>query len=676
MSRRKAGAARRRGHVLAGWRVVTGAFLVVLAGFGAIYSYAAFNDEIAAAFEADMVSVSVVYALSGGTCFLVSAVSGPLADRIGPRVPALAGMVLVSIGLLVAASARSLVEIHAGYGLLIGLGTGFAYVPAMAAVQRCFDAYRGLASGIAASGIGVGTALVPPAAEALLAAFDWRTSFVVFAGFVACTGILGALLLQSGGPRPAPREPVVLLPDVVRSRAFARAWAGTLLVSIPATLPHALLVGTARDLGIGRGEALALLGLIGLGTIAGRFLIAVVADGIGRRATFLACCIGMAASMLGWALAETEPALQAFALTFGALQGGFVALLPAYGADSFGARSVGAVLGVLYTSRGASLLLAPPLLVAGIAWLGPTLPLVVVALLGLAGTVLLARVSRTTDDPPFGQVKPPPGIASLPARRPVAVPALMALLLLAVPARGEVTTMDLLWATPALEPGEAVPCSRLLVLNLPRDWQAGDAAVILAGPQGAGGDVLAVLIAQQTAVLELPDGRGGGIGPCAAAPVVPGAQVLGALAALRHEAGAGVVVAIGLGPEAARVLDALDEARAARLLGATGPRLAAAAVIYPGGPAAFRAGAPPPPAEAWPSRAPHLCETLARFAAPGGLPACLAALLGASRETRPAPGVLNAEGPGVSPGAFPSHGRQPAREALGDLQASPAPPPH
>jgi MFS family permease len=58
-------------------------------------------------------------------------VSGPLADRLGPRIPAIAGMLLVGLGLLVAASAGSLVEIYAGYGLLVGLGTGFAYVPAM-----------------------------------------------------------------------------------------------------------------------------------------------------------------------------------------------------------------------------------------------------------------------------------------------------------------------------------------------------------------------------------------------------------------------------------------------------------------------------------------------------------------------------------------------------------------
>jgi MFS family permease len=62
-------------------------------------------------------------------------------------------------------------------GLGIGLGIGFAYVPATAAVQRWFVAWRGLASGMAAAGIGVGTALVPPAAWAAAALGGWRAAF-------------------------------------------------------------------------------------------------------------------------------------------------------------------------------------------------------------------------------------------------------------------------------------------------------------------------------------------------------------------------------------------------------------------------------------------------------------------------------------------------------------------
>ncbi|SFK24748.1 MFS transporter [Falsiroseomonas stagni] len=376
-----------------GWLVVVGAFLVLMVGFGAIYSYAAFAEQIADSFGAPRGSVALVYALSGSTCFFVSALSGRLADRIGPRVPAMVGMGLVGLGLMVAATARSLAEVLAGYGLLIGIGTGFAYVPAMAAVQGWFSTHRGLASGIAASGIGVGTALVPAGADAMLAIGDWRGAFVAFGAVSVLVGGAGALLLRRppGRGRGATTE---ALPPARpwATRRFALAYAGTLLVSIPATLPQALLVGTARDLGIAWHEAVSLLGLIGLGTIAGRFLLAALADGLGRRATFLGCCMGMAASMAVWALAEGMASLQVFALVFGALQGGFVALLPAFAADSFGNRALGGVIGLIYTGRGIALLLAPPLVAAAQAMLAGPLPILLVALPGLAGAALLAAV--------------------------------------------------------------------------------------------------------------------------------------------------------------------------------------------------------------------------------------------------------------------------------------------
>ena len=376
-----------------GWVVVAGAFLVLMVGYGAIYSYAAFAEQIGATFGAERAPVAVVFALSGGSCFLVSALTGPLADRVGARLPALTGMLLVGLGFLVAAAAGSLIEVYVGYGLLVGLGVGFAYVPALAAVQRSFDVHRGLASGIAVSGIGIGTALVPPATELLARFGDWRTGFVLAGLVCAAIGAAGAMLLPVAGTEAAPARPAP--PREVLRRDFALAYAGTLLVSMPAVLPHALLVATARDLGLGPHDALALLGLIGLGTIVGRFLLAALADALGRRAVFLACCAGMAASMLLWAAASDEPALQAFALGFGALQGGFVALLPAFVADSFGARSLGGVLGVLYTSRGAALLAAPPLLALGIALAGGhEVPVAGIAALGAAGTLLLAAAGR------------------------------------------------------------------------------------------------------------------------------------------------------------------------------------------------------------------------------------------------------------------------------------------
>lgn len=378
-----------------GWHAVAGAFVVLMTGFGAIYSYAAFAEEIAGAFDVDRPAVAVVFALSGGSCFLASAVSGPLGDRLGTRTVAVTGMLLVATGLIFAATARDLFGVCLGYGLLTGVGVGFAYVPALAAVQRAFVAWRGLASGIAVSGIGIGTALVPPAAELLAAFGDWRTAFLVSGVAVAIVGSLGAMLLPARAVAQVRRQNRPRLP----ARGMALAWLGTLLVSLPAMLPHAALVGSARDLGLPRAEALGLLGVIGIGTIVGRFVLAAAADVLGRGRVFIACCVTMAASMALWVAADAIWALRGFALVFGAAQGGFVALLPVFIADRFGTAQLGCAMGVLYTSRGVALLMAPPVLMVAIEGVGLGLPVLVFGGLGLVGTLVLAWRRERSDDP-------------------------------------------------------------------------------------------------------------------------------------------------------------------------------------------------------------------------------------------------------------------------------------
>ncbi len=143
------------------------------------------------------------------------------------------------------------------------------------------------------------------------------------------------------------------------------------------------------------------------------------------------------------------------------------------------------------------------------------------------------------------------------------------------------------------------------LLNLPAGWHAGDAAVILltdrGEPDALHGALLVSLIEEGTAVLELATGATAG-------PGVLRADVDTALRELRRQAGAGLVVAIGLGSRAE-----------AALAGPGSPGLAAVATLGPG-PATFRSPDPPPPAEGWGLRAPLLCTALASAKASGSTP--------------------------------------------------------
>ncbi len=403
-----AGNASRKGELAQGWCALVGAFLVNMVGFGAMYSYAAFSDDLAAAFGASRTTSSLIFALSGACCFAVSGFTGPLTDRYGPRPFAIAGMTAVSLGLMTASLAHGMMGVAMCYGVLIGIGTGFAHVPAIVAIQRCFVVRRGLASGIAAGGVGVGTALVPPMADLLANYGDWRFAFIASSIGAGIVGLAGAMLLPGMPPRrgatglravaeqiatQAPSRPVGA--GAPSQGGVVRLYLGVLLVSIAVILPFAHLVPTARALGIARADALGLLGLIGIASIAGRFVLGAVADLAGRRETFLASTMALVVATMLWSQASSLMALHAFALLFGLGWGGFVALLPAFIADQFGARRAGTVIGLLYSFRAIPMLATP--LAAGYAMeaLGDhRVPVAAVGLLGLVGMILIASIPR------------------------------------------------------------------------------------------------------------------------------------------------------------------------------------------------------------------------------------------------------------------------------------------
>jgi MFS family permease len=281
-------------------------------------------------------------------------------------------MVLTGTGLALAGAARSLTGVYAAYGLGVGLGIGCSYVPAVGAVQRWFVRRRGFASGLAVAGIGVGTLVMPPLAAFFIEALGWRTAYMILGVFAAAVGSAMALLIENDprdrgvGPDGDPirsgaqsASPGTSVRDAVRSRRFIGLYAACLIGSFGLFVPFVHLVPYAIDHGVPQPTAVLLLGVIGVGSTAGRFFLGGLADRMGRRLALLATFIAMALAMILWASATGLWPLVAFALAYGVLYGGLVALLPALVMDYFGGRSVSSILGILYTSVAVGTLIGP-----------------------------------------------------------------------------------------------------------------------------------------------------------------------------------------------------------------------------------------------------------------------------------------------------------------------------
>jgi MFS family permease len=386
-----------------GWFVVAAAFAVTLVGFGSAYTFSAFVESLQTEFAASRGSVSLVFSLAGFLYFCLGIVSGPLADRWGSRRLCILGMLLVGLGLGLASMARTLGEVYVAYGLGIGLGVGCSYVPALGAVQRWFVKRRGFASGLAVSGIGVGTLVMPPLAAVAVGSLGWRHAYLMLGILATVVGVGMALLIEND-PRdrglapdgdqlqPAARaEPPAgfSVRDAIRSRRFVGLYAACMILSFGIFVPFVHLIPFALDHGIPQSSAVLLLGAIGAGSTAGRFLLGGMADKLGRELALVLMFLGMALSLLVWALSTEISGLAVFALLYGVFYGGFVAILPALVMDYFGGRNVSGIIGVLYTSVAIGTLVGPS--AAGFAFdvsRSYTLPI----LLSVCGNIIAALI--------------------------------------------------------------------------------------------------------------------------------------------------------------------------------------------------------------------------------------------------------------------------------------------
>ena len=346
------------------WVVVWATFVCLAVIFGVSYSFAAFFENFAKEFAAQRADVSWIFGLCGLVYFVLGAGGGMLADRWGPRMVCMTGMVFIAMGLFLTSLAQSLTTVYLSYGLLVGLGIALVYTPSIACVQPWFNKRRGLASGIASAGVGAGTLILPVVVSYLLIEVNWREALQLMSAGVLLIGLTAGFLLKRApnlSGNTSGQLPGLTLSATLKTPSFKWLYMGTLLGAPVMFVPFAHLSAAARDAGVPDAQAVGLVGLIGIGSLVGRFAIGWLADRMGRIKTLMLMQGLMGLSYLVWAGAQDPWMFAVFALWFGLSYGSIVSLLPAICMDLFGGRAVSAIIGTLYTGAALGNLLGPVL---------------------------------------------------------------------------------------------------------------------------------------------------------------------------------------------------------------------------------------------------------------------------------------------------------------------------
>jgi predicted MFS family arabinose efflux permease len=222
------------------WRVVVAAFVgnafgsTVLVLFTLGVFTKPLEDDLGFS-RAQVSSVAAIYTLVGTLAFPAA---GVLLDRFGAR-----RVVLVSVPLFSAAYATlSFVppRISVFYLTWIAItmvGAGSTPAPYCKAVAASFDRRLGLAMGVAVAGQGVGAAMLPAMAHALITHIGWRAAYVALAGVtLAITSTVNGVFLRPAVHRDG--RPLAMRDDfrvAARSRSFTLIGAAFFLLGFMST---------------------------------------------------------------------------------------------------------------------------------------------------------------------------------------------------------------------------------------------------------------------------------------------------------------------------------------------------------------------------------------------------------------------------------------------------------
>ncbi|MFC1868387.1 MFS transporter [Thermodesulfobacteriota bacterium] len=400
-----------------GYVIVAAAWITFVAAFGVHYSFGVFLKPMLAEFGWGRAATSGAYSLSWLLQGLSAIIMGRINDRYGPRLVLTICGTLHAAGILLTTCISAGWHLYLSYGLLTGLATGGLYVPVASTIARWFIVRRNVMTGIAMSGMGLGTFLLSPVANYIISAYDWRTSYIILGIFVFVVIVFAAQFFRRdpaqmglrpyGQPRGQLKAKAQRTPEEDHGHTLKEAmgmpgfWImfgmffcfGFCVLAIMVHIaPH------ATDMGKSPATAANFVASIGVASLFGKILLGSLGDRIGSRRVFIICFSLMAASLFWLVPAERTLFLFLFAVAFGLAYGGNASSQSPLLATSFGLRSHGLIFGVANNGFTIGATLGPVVAGAVFDLAGgyrfAFLVVAGVAVAGLALTILLKVPSR------------------------------------------------------------------------------------------------------------------------------------------------------------------------------------------------------------------------------------------------------------------------------------------
>lgn len=322
-----------------------------------------FLKAIAASFHwsRSEISACALFFMVGLACG--SFVVGRLFDRYPARRILLGSGIVFAVLLALLSMAPGNPFIFALLNFVIGFG-GVATGPAgyVTVISRVFSARRGAAIGFSMIGVGLGAAVMPLVAHALLQAYDWRIAYRGLALIALLLAVVARLLLRASVVDPAkpasPTDRALREPegdsvrDALHRPMFWLLMLVTFVISAISLGAMVHLPAMFTDRGISPGFAARAVAVAGLGVALGRVGVGMLLDKVFAPWVAAACFM---LGAIGIQLVSHAAAGQSDTILGGAILIGFIVgsegdFVPYFVTRYFGLKHFGFLYGLTYSA--------------------------------------------------------------------------------------------------------------------------------------------------------------------------------------------------------------------------------------------------------------------------------------------------------------------------------------
>ena len=347
---------------------------VVLAGLGInlalgiLYTYSMLKGEIDKMFAGS----SDPYATACLAFALSMILGGKMQDKVGPRITAILGGLLVGAGFIVCSLTSSYWGWIFGFGVLAGLGIGFGYSAATPPALKWFSpAKTGLIAGIVVSGFGIAPVYLAPLSQYLLGQYGLHSTMMILGvAFIIIVCGMSMLLsnppagfsavTQSGTTSNAKATSATSTVDVgprqmLQEGRFYTLWLTFFIGAGAGLMVIGSIAGIAKQ---SMGEmAFIAVAVMAVGNAAGRIVAGIMSDKFGRATTLTLMLVFQAALMFAAIPVVSGAGSGALLVTLLATFIGFnygsnLSLFPSFAKDFWGSKNYGMNYGILFSSWG------------------------------------------------------------------------------------------------------------------------------------------------------------------------------------------------------------------------------------------------------------------------------------------------------------------------------------